>query len=210
MRDIHQLGYRYDHLSPVPTPPSRTERLQRLGMPTPAEGVQAMPAENNVELVGATTEAVPVQGSDVRSGIRLDSAMRRKVVQSLSPAIAEAAGPSVPDRVFLNLENVRGRTDAAAFDVYVGVPDGENPADHPDRLAGSIAPFGLAQASLTDDEHAGQGLTFVFEITEIVDELHLANSLDVDHLPVRIVPVHPIAEDAGLTIGRISIFRQGS
>jgi tyrosinase len=93
--------------------------------------------------------------------------------------------------------------------VFVGVPDDEDPADHPDRLAGSIAPFGLAQASMSDEEHAGQGLTFVLEITDIADQLHLEDSLDVDRLPIRVVPVHAIADDAEITIGRISIFRQG-
>ena len=136
--------------------------------------------------------------------------MRRKVAASLSPTRMEMNRQVAPDRVFLNLENVRGQSDAAAFDVFVGVPDDQDPADHPDRLAGSIAPFGLRKASAADDEHAGQGLTFVLEITDIVDRLHLEDSFDVDSLPVRIVPVHPVADEVGLSIGRISIFRQGS
>ena len=48
----------------------------------------------------------------------------------------------------------------------------------------------------------------MFEVTDIVDRLHLENSFDVDSLPVRIVPVHPVADEVGLSIGRISIFRQ--
>jgi tyrosinase len=209
MIKIRRLGYRYDHLSPLPAPPAPHERLERLGIAAPAEGAQPMPGDANVELVGATSQSVPIRGSEARSGIRLDPGMRRKVAASLAPAIAAAGPQAAPDRLFLNLENVRGAADAPAFDVFVGVPDGEDPAAHADRLAGSIAPFGLAKASRTDGEHAGQGLTFVLEITDIVDRLHLENSLDVDSLPVRIVPMHPIAEDAGITIGRISIFRQG-
>ena len=57
--------------------------------------------------------------------------------------------------------------------------------------------------------HAGKGLTFPLEITKIVDALHLNNALDVDALHVTIVPVKPVPEDAQITIGRVSIFRQG-
>ena len=59
------------------------------------------------------------------------------------------------------------------------------------------------------EEHAGQGLTFVLEITSIVDALHLKNALDVDALDVRIVPVQTVPEEAQVSIGRVSIFRQG-
>ena len=208
MTDIQSLGYEYDDLSPAGTA-SPDERLERQEIPALAQGAQAVPDETNVELVGATTEAVPIRGSDVRSSVRLDTDMRRKVAARLSPAL-EATGRQVaPDRLFLNLENVRGQSDAAAFHVFVGVPDDGDPAEHPDRLAGSIAPFGLRKASMSDEEHAGQGLTFVLEITDIVDQLHLENSFDVDSLPVRIVPVRPVADEAGISIGRISIFRQG-
>jgi tyrosinase len=94
--------------------------------------------------------------------------------------------------------------------VYVGLPEGANPADYPQLLAGSIALFGVRKASMADGEHAGQGLNFVLEITHIVDALHLNNAFDVDHLDVRLVPVKPVPDEAQVTIGRISIFRQGS
>ena len=133
-----------------------------------------------------------------------------RVADSLAPSAAgDAERVAAPDRVFLNLENVRGQSDATAFSVYLGVGDEEDPAEYPERLAGSIAPFGVSQASDFDDEHAGQGLTFVLEITDIVDQLHLEGGFDVDSLPVRIVPVRPIGRRSELSIGRISIFRQG-
>ena len=167
-----------------------------------------MPEEKNVELVGANDEAVPVRGTESRTRVHLDAPTRRRVADSLAlGGDAEAAGPR--DRVFLNLENVRGQSDAAAFRVYVGVGDDEDAAERPERLAGSIAPFGVSQASDFDDEHAGEGLTFVLEITDIVDALQLESGFDVDDLPVRIVPVRPIGEKAELSIGRISVFRQG-
>ncbi|HET9871296.1 MAG TPA: tyrosinase family protein [Propionibacteriaceae bacterium] len=207
--DLSSLGYEYDDLSLPVTPVPPADRLERLGL-APAEGAETMPGETNVELVGANNESVPVRGSEVKSHVQLDSEMRHKVTESLSRNLGLTEGAAVPpDRVFLNLENLRGQADAAAFQVYVGVSDDENPDDHPERLAGSIAPFGLRKASQSDEEHAGQGLTFVLEITDIVDQLHLEDSFDVDDLPVRLVPVTPIADEAEVTIGRISIFRQG-
>ena len=163
----------------------------------------------NVELVGSNDESVPLRSAGSRSRVSLDAGMRRKVTRSLAPPADARVEDAVPDRLFLNLESVRGQADAAAFNVYVGVPDDDDVADHPDQLAGTIAPFGLRQASEGDGMHAGQGLTFVLEITDIVDKLHLEDSFDVDDLEVRLVPVAPDADDADVTIGRISIYRQG-
>ena len=166
-----------------------------------------MHAAKNVELLGSNKQSLRLIGTEARTSVTLDPGVRQKVSASL--AAARAATPSAPDRVFLNLENVRGANDATAFDVYINVPDGDDPAQHPDNLAGSIALFGARKASLADAEHAGQGLTFVLEITNIVDALHLTNALDVDALNVRIVPVKPVPENAKVSIGRVSIFRQG-
>jgi tyrosinase len=226
MIDTTTLGYEYDSLVPGRNPHPSRPRHPVVGMmadvPTapaqPAEGAPAVSGDN-VELVGASTDAVRISGDEVSSHVQLDSGMRRKVAASLTPPTAAAdaiAGPvadtpvAAPDRVFLNLENVRGPSDAAIFQVYVGVPDGEAPSDHPELLAGSIAPFGLRKASTPNDEHAGQGLTFVLEISDIVDHLHLSDSFDVERLPVRIVPMHSVPDDSAITVGRISIFRQGS
>ena len=127
------------------------------------------------------------------------------------------------DRVFLNLENVRGLADATAFRVYIDLPAGADPAAHPERLAGSIALFGVSSASALEGApekahglqsprqttHGGSGLNYSLEITRIVDALHLENRLDIDKLNVRIVPVRPVPAEDRVSIGRISIHRQG-
>jgi tyrosinase len=209
MTDLGQLAYNYDDLSPAAAPAQLSQRLLRLGASVAAahaiEGVAAVASGKKVELVGANRDTLPIKGGEARTSVQLDTGMRRKVSASLAAAVEATA----PDRVFLNLENVRGLADSTAFRVYVGLPDGANPADHPERLAGSVALFGVRKATLADGEHAGQGLTFVLEITNIVDALHLHNALDVDALNVQIVPVRPVPEDAQVSIGRVSIFRQG-
>ena len=193
LEHLADLNYKYDDLSPTGA-----------GVAPAAVGGVPVPADSNVELVGANEEAVTVR-STATSRVRLDPQARSSVGATFAPA---AAGSAAPDRVFLNLENVRGQSDASAFRVYVGVPDGENVDAHPDLLAGSVAPFGVRKATQPDGEHAGQGLNFVLDITRIVDRLHAAGSFDVEHLPVRIVPVRELPEEQQVSIGRISIFRQ--
>jgi tyrosinase len=210
MEDLAKLGYTYDDLSPVVAVPEPGQRLLRLGVSAAAvNAIQGavVPSGNNVELVGANHEALRITGSEAHTSVQLDPGMRRKVSASL--ARAAAAEEATPDKVFLNLENVRGLIDSTAFQVYIGLPEGVDPADYPERRAGGIALFGVRKASLADGENAGQGLTFVLDITNIIDELHLNNTFDVETLDVRIVPIKPVPEDAQVSIGRVSIFRQG-
>jgi len=209
MVDLAALGYSYDDYSEAVAVPAPAVRLEALGFTVSAgekaAGAHIMKAQNSVEMVGATKGAVSVVGTDIATSVVLDKTVRQKVSASLTPGL----GKTAPDRVFLNLENVRGTVDSTAFHVYVGIPDGSSPSDHPELLAGSIALFGVRKASQPDEEHGGEGLTFVLEITKIVDKLHIDNSLDVDSLNVRLVPIHEVSKDANVSVGRISIYRQG-
>lgn len=154
--------------------------------------------------MGANEKPLEIEGHGATTTVQIGPWMRRKVGASLTMRAKAAA----PDRVFLNLENVRGLVDSAAFRVYVGLPEGANPSHHPEHLAGSIALFGVRRATLPNGEHPGHGLTFVLEITKIIDELDLCGALDVDALGVKIVAVNPIPGEARISIGRVSIFRQ--
>lgn len=203
MMTLANLEYEYDSLDPAapPTPPDGGP-----GGPGGDEGV-AVPKEADVELVGANDGEVSVAGTGSRTAVQLDAGPRDKVASSHTPGGAEA--PAAPDRVFLNIENVRGEADATVFSVYVGLGDDEDPESHPERLAGSIAPFGVSEASDPEGRHGGQGQRFALEITDLVDQLHLEGNFDVASLPVRIVPLREVEPGSELSIGRISIFRQG-
>jgi tyrosinase len=210
MADLSKLGYDYDDVTPPATTLRLSMRLQLLSARPPASppsagGPPPMATPRNVELLGANTEGVRLVGAEARTTVALDNAVKRKLTASL--AAATEAAP--PDRVFLNLENVRGLNDAAVVNIYINVPGGEDPARHPEFRAGSIALFGVRKATLAGDEHAGNGLTFVLEITPIIDRLHLAGALDAGRLDVRLVPRNPVSEAAQISIGRISVFRQG-
>jgi tyrosinase len=203
MADLAALDYEYDDLS-LREPPAEpfSDPIARRMAPRSARG--AMATKKSTELVGANRGSLPVQGADIRTSVALNPEALRRVSASL---FADAA---VPDRVFLNLENVRGSTDAVAFRVYVGLPPGSEPEQHPEHQAGNIALFGVRKASLPTEEHGGEGLTFVLEITKVVDALQLGKVVGVDALEVRLVPVRPIAASAQVSIGRISISRQSS
>jgi tyrosinase len=211
MRDITTLGYTYDDLTPGAVTPVITvaQRMSDLGFAADrvvATGGRTMAPQNRVEMIGANAESLSLAGSDaVRSTVRTESAARGRVVQSLQGLGSTSA---TPDRVFLNLENVTGLSDAAMFRVYVGAAGAADPVGDKDYLAGSVALFGVSQASDPAGSHAGNGVTYSLEITRIVDKLHLGNVFDVDDLSVYLVPLRSIPEAAKVRIGRISIYRQ--
>lgn len=199
---LDQLNYTYDDLAAtaLPEPPSDlTQRLRTLGVAAAARiaanrGDGDMDKEQHAELLGANAGALQVKTSGARATVRLDSGVRRKVSNSL----AAASEAHAPDNVYLQLENVRGTRDSYILNISVN-----------QQSAGSVALFGLRRASMADSEHGGGGLTFLVDITKIVDSLFLDNTLDADALDVRIVPHNAIPDDETITIGRISIYRQG-
>jgi tyrosinase len=211
LADLAKLDYVYDDLTPTAATPVAKDRLERLRVTNGAtEGAAPMATRShNVELVGANDQELRIAGTDeVRATVRMDEPARRRMTANLAAAApAEAAPGAVPDRVFLNLENVRSPSDATVLQVFVNVPEGANPADHPELLAGSVGLFGASQATAQDDVHGGAGLTFVLEITHVVNALHLRNELDA--LEVRIIPFDHVPEEAEVRVGRVSVFRQG-
>ena len=202
------LEYDYDDLAPGVGVTGPVDRLTRLAPEAAAasgfEGIEIVASNKNVELVGASQQSLRVVGREAKTSVDLDKEVR----QTVSSSLESAAQTGAPDRVFLNLENVRGLADSTAFQVYVSTR-GAAAGSPLEQLAGSVALFGVRKATEIDGPHAGQGLTFVLEITDIIDDLHLGGAFDVDAIDVRIVPVKPVAEEAEITIGRISIFRQG-
>jgi tyrosinase len=199
---VQTLGYDYDDLTPTGTAPAPLAAM--------TTGAAPVPSNAEPELVGATTGSVELEGASVSSHVHLDQDVRRSVTAALMANAPGAAPAGGSDRIFLNLENVRGASDATAFQVYVGLGPDADPAANPDLLAGSIAPFGVRKASRPDGDHAGQGLTFVLDITDVVHRLEGDDAFDVDQLPVRLVPIHPVRAGTEITVGRISIYRHAS
>jgi tyrosinase len=205
---LSQLDYTYDNLAAPPAVNVLAQRLTRLGAVAAAskvaEGGPVISGEN-IELVGANQESLPIKSSGVSTSVKLDPGVQRKVTASL----ATASETATPDRVFLNLENVRGVQDATVLDVYINLPEGAKPGDHPELFAGSVSLFGLKKASAKDEKHGGEGLNLVLDITDVVDALHLKKALDADSLNVRIVPANEVRDEDQITVGRVRIYRHG-
>lgn len=205
VNSLSLLDYTYDDLQQPPTVNLLATRLKGLGVAATKTSVPAEAVRKSVELVGTNNRLLQITGSGASTTVQLDGEIRQKVVRSL----LEASPTETPDRVYLNLENVRGAHDATALNIFVNLPEGSNPSDHLDLLAETVSLFGLRRASLLDGRHLGGGLSFLVDISSIVDRMHLDNQLNADNIRVTIVPNRPLSESAPITVGRISIYREG-
>lgn len=203
-----KLGYLYDDDTQIAEATDRVAvRFERLGVsPRVASqlsgGLQMAPPKSP-SLVGANSSVVRLNSDVVETTIKLDSGEKQRLSQALSvgPGIARE-----PDRVFLNLENVKSPSDAAIFYVYVGLPDDVDPEDDTEHLAGSFSMFGVSKVS-HPTASSGNGVTASFDITSIIDAKHATSGLE-DELSVKLVAAVPGATSNDISIGRVSIYRQ--
>ncbi|MCS3533076.1 tyrosinase family protein [Chryseobacterium sp. JUb7] len=192
-------SYSYDDLSLVSydtTPPASlrenlTERLSKLGVTGTIEKNLKIPTHMNSELIGASKNSISLNSGSTQETVKLDSAAWKSVSKSFSKASAN----ELPDEIYLQLDNVRGTNNANFLSLYVN-----------DIFVRSVALFGIRMASQKDSAH-GEGLTFKFNITHVIDSLHLKGDFDINSLDVQIKTRNPIPEESGITVGRISIYR---
>lgn len=202
---LSKMNYTYENLKQVPSVNLLEQRLKQLGVAAPSETPSAKAGRNSVEIVGANDTSLPIKGLGASTTVQLD----REVVQRVANSLGTASETFAPDRVYLNLDNVRGTQDATVLSIFINLPEGSNSADHPELLAGNVGLFGLRRASTADGKHVGGGLSFLLDISPIVDRLHLDKALSADTLRVTIVPDRPVPDGAEITVGRVSIYREG-
>lgn len=194
---LSQLDYTYDDITTTKVSPSvsaLSKRLSKLGVSSTTTQSNDMDAGTNTELLGANQEGrMQLKTTGIQTTVRLDNTVRNKVSKSLKRASLQA----LPDQVYLQLENVKGDMDANILSVSV---------NH--QLAGHVALFGLRNASQEDNHHGGSGLTFILNITHIIDNLHMENDFDVNALNVTILPDNTIPDSREITVGRVSIYRE--
>lgn len=192
-------SYTYDDLSLTSysnTPPAQTfvKRLMKLGVTKNIEGIK-MSRNKKSELVGASGNTVVLNSGATQTTVKLDTTGWRTVKNSLE----KASAISQPDDVYLVLENVTGTNNSNILSVFIN-----------NELVRSVSLFGIRMASMKNSAHGGSGLTFKFNITAIVDELHLNNNIDLESLNVQIRTKNPIPKDSEVVVGRISVYRSGS
>jgi len=151
-----------------------------------------MPEPLPPQVLGATLD-VPLASYEP-----VDVELSEPVDRGLGLAADETAGEG---RVHLRIERVTGTAAAPAYEVYVNVPPGDDPAQHPELRAGLLSTFGLVEASQTNDVHSGSGLTAVLDITAIRDRLAEDGRWDPARLQITFRPlVLPITPADAATV----------
>lgn len=183
--------------------------------------VAVEPAEDGLEvMVASAREAEMVGASDTGLELGDDVTRARIAVRPATPDEEGLEGVGTgPQRAYLNLENITGVGVPGDFEVYVDLPDDDNES----LPVGIMTTFGLDRASDPDRDHGGNGLTQVFEITDIARQLGLS-SAGVADLQVTFIRVAPgVADEAvppgleafaeapqphSIKVGRISLYYQ--
>lgn len=180
------IGYEYESTAP-PAGVAPRARVPADGGPDIGLGEKIVPEPLPPQVIGtsvdvplATPEAVEVELS---------------AAADLGFAVGAEGVPTGDGRVFLRLEGVTGSAGAPVYEVYLNVPSGEAPADHPELRAGFFSTFGLVEASQTNDVHDGSGLTTVLDVTSVRDALEQAGRWNPDRLQVRFTPVTSVETD---------------
>jgi tyrosinase len=201
------LNYQYeDQSDPLAgTPDARVPRR------APVLGLQAEPMS---EMVGATERPFALAGQSTTAQVR--------VSRPSGPALLGMQSPDeLPDRVYLNIENITGVHPKTSYAVYVNLPSGANPEQHQELFAGLLPMFGVTEASRTQGDHSGSGLHYSLDITDVVRGLRARNAWDPNTMRVTFVPEHPARapqaqpqgglgiaapEPEGVQVGRVSLY----
>jgi len=206
--DLKTLGYTYESFhDPVPKAAPAPKQVAAFA----AKAAVAAVKEPVVELIGANSSSLKLVGRKSVSQVRLDKPGVAKVAKHLAAKGLVANNVAAPshERVFLNLESIRGQRNNVFIEVYVGLPAGAQPDAHPELCAGGVSLFGVAAASDPADPHGGNGVNASLEITEIVNALRAKGALDLAQVQIDLVPDKDLSADDELSVGRISIYRQG-
>lgn len=203
--DTTALDYRYDDTSD-PLAPS-TQAVQ-----TPVQAVKtevAMSEGIPPELVGATQDSFQVENSTthvhVPTPLQASVRQRRANFAALAPDATQANSAAALPHVLLQVENITASGRANSYEVYVNVPPGADPEQHPELRAGRLNLFGVAEASRATDQHAGSGLSFRLDITDMYHTLSAQPGWDPDKIRLSFVPVRAW-QGATVTVGRVSLF----
>jgi tyrosinase len=188
--DTEFLGYVYESLDAPsvlapPAPPS----------PAPPEGEQEDTRSASME--GSMPRPTPPQVLGAASEVSLASP--EPVAMDMEPP-QRLRGPEwEPARVYLRVEGVTGTSAAPLYGVYLNVPAGQDPHDHPELRAGSFSTFGLVETSQTNDQHDAEGLTASFDITALRERLGEQDQWDDERVRISFsteVPGAPRGDDA--------------
>lgn len=129
----------------------------------------------------------------------------------ISFALHTPSGPSLlregsDHQLILLFENITGDKRAPSFKVYLNVPHGEAPEQHPEFAAGTLGFFGLLESSRPNPQHGEGGLTLNLDVTDLVHRLMATKNWDLQNLRLSFVPGIWDAPVPRVKIGRVSLY----
>ena len=105
----------------------------------------------------------------------------------------------------LKVENVTSGKRAPNYGVYLNLPQSETAENRPDLRIGTLAMFGVVEASGADDRHPDTGLGFTFEASDVCARLVAARDWHAQTLRVTFVP-SPWDGPINVRVGRVSLY----
>jgi tyrosinase len=160
--------------------------------------------QQKVEPIGANAAVVSVGSKPASTQVNLEPQVTRASITAMGTT---ERGKQVA-RLYLALESVRGSARAPLLEVYVNLPEGADPATHPEYMAGSLTLFGLNVASQPTGGHGGNGLGYTLDITDLAQRLEKAGDFDPTHLRVTLVPGEQVSDAKPITVDKISVLKR--
>lgn len=181
-------GYTYQDVRPgLPT-------VERFAMEKPDFSVP-------LEVVAATNKRVALGAQETVVHLKLTPTKRK--VENFR-AMNESLDKT--KTAILHFENIKGKGVPPIHDVYLNVPANERNKDA--YYAGSIAFFGVEEASKASMHQAGSGQHYALDITGLMHILRSLPNWQEKQLDVRLEPTREMGADTNLTIGRISLYSE--
>ncbi len=187
------LGYSYDDTGdPLALAPTIVQ----------APKVAPMTKTTQPEMMGATTAPFMLDQMVTQANFAVKT---MPAVKARSATKAATVTPPAVRRVFLNIEKVVSKESAPSYDVYLNVPEGQDPKDHPSLLVGRLPMFGLVESSTKRAARAGAGLHYALDITPLYAHVSTLPGWDPTHLRVMFVPARG-QSPAKVSVGRVSLY----
>ncbi|MET0180338.1 MAG: tyrosinase family protein [Novosphingobium sp.] len=200
-----RLDYVYEDISDPLAGVATPGRLQPFAADDAgAPGARAVTGRRRrkTRVLGAVAPGVSLGGG--RSTARVSVSAPPAPRGSLRGFAADEPSPA-GGRVLLNLENITGVDPSQTYKVFVDLPDDHDPATDERNLVGVMSLFGVDSASDPQGDHAGNGLTYVFDITELAGA---RGEIDAGQIRVDFVPSDDDTPADSAHVGRISNVRE--
>jgi|HubBroStandDraft_6_1064221.scaffolds.fasta_scaffold09897_7 tyrosinase len=108
--------------------------------------------------------------------------------------------------VYLYIENLTCSKEAPPFRVYLNLPRGDAPEQHPELLVGNLGTFGVKKASDPEGPRGGNGLSFTVDLTDAVPRLIASKNWDPRNLRVTFSRGYWEGEVPQVKVGRVSLY----